>query len=149
MCIFSGKLLSFGTLVGALVQNDTAPFFVSGHNSDSLNCYNLDTVVFCPVWYTGGFQNFQLSFLQFCAKCYTDCKMSSVKAITTSRKHADKPKAKACGHWINPWDSHAYCPTCRESGNARGKLPGDPCMQGHPCQICESFSADQKDKIAT
>ena len=28
-------------------------------------------------------------------------------------------------------------------------MPGaaDPCMQGHPCQICKSFTADQRDKI--
>ena len=76
--------------------------------------------------------------------------MSSVKNITSSsRRHADKPKARGCGHWINGWDVHHYCPSCRENNSAKGKLPADPCMNGDPCQICKTFSADQLDKIAS
>ena len=76
--------------------------------------------------------------------------MSSVKNITSSsRRHADKPKARGCGLWINAWDVHHYCPSCRESNSARGKLPADPCMSGDPCQICETFSAEKLDKIAS
>ena len=74
--------------------------------------------------------------------------MSSIKNIT-ARKHADKPKARSCGHWINSWDVHNYCPTCREKGLAKGKLPAEPCVLGDLCPVCETFSTEQMEKIAT
>ena len=36
------------------------------------------------------------------------------------------------------WDQHLYCPTCREK-----KVGLDPCIDGNPCTVCESFTQDQ------
>ena len=119
-----------------LYQNET----VASHCCKDCQCFTpLDTALFLslPDWCTGVFLS-------------PNSVMSSVKNITSSaRRHADKPKARGCGHWINGWDVHRYCPSCRENNSVKGKLPADPCMNGDPCQICETFSADQLDKIAS
>ena len=123
-----------------MVQND---FLASHYCGYFIKCckLSLDTVSVTPAWYSGVYFHFPHP-----PYCHT-VTMSSVKQIT-ARKHADKPKARSYGHWINSWDVHNYCPTCRESGTARGKLPPDPCMLGDPCPFCETFTADQMDKIA-
>ena len=47
----------------------------------------------------------------------------------------DKPKSK-CRHFCFAFDSHNYCPTCRESGKG-----DDPCVTFEsPCEICASFT---------
>ena len=41
------------------------------------------------------------------------------------------------------FDSHNYCPTCRESGKG-----DDPCVTSEaPCDICASFTDEQMNKI--
>ena len=54
-----------------------------------------------------------------------------------------KPRSSKCRHFCFPFDSHNYCPTCRESGK------GDyPCVTNQsPCNICASFSEEQQIKI--
>ena len=121
-----------------LVQNAQLASFTSGY----LHCvYSLDTPDLTnplPGWYTG------LVYPKH-------PNMSSVKNITSgqSRRHADKPKARACGHWINGFDVHNYCPSCRENNTLKSKYPANPCMLGEPCGVCETFSADQLDKISS
>ena len=106
-----------------LVQN----VLVASRHCGYIHYYNfVDTTQkfsVLPAWYTG--------------ISYFNClNMSSVKNITSSsRRHADKSKARRCGHWINAFDVHNYCPSCRENNTAKGKLPSDPCMKGEPCQI--------------
>ena len=46
-------------------------------------------------------------------------------------------------HFCFAFDSHNYCPTCRESGKS-----DDPCvMFESPCEICTSFTEEQLIKI--
>ena len=106
--------------------------------------YHPDTVTVTPAWYTGVFLHVLPQ--RYCCEPNSTA-MSSVKQIT-GRRHADKPKAKAYGHWINQWDIHKYCPTCRKAGTARGKLQADPCMLGDPCPVCDTVTVDQIDMIA-
>ena len=48
-----------------------------------------------------------------------------------------------CRHFCFAFDSHNYCPTCRESGKA-----DDPCVTFQsPCEICPSFTEEQLIKI--
>ena len=136
-----------------LVQNNITPTGYIGYLSKTqtlgYHYKQTDNLVFNPAWYSGSFHSNSRSptFLHTCVELTdTAYKMSSVKQIT--RRHSDKPKAKACGHFINPFDSHVYCPSCRESGTVRAKQQGDPCMLGQPCPICQSFSQEQLDKIA-
>ena len=54
-----------------------------------------------------------------------------------------KPRSSKCRHFYFPFDSHNYCPTCRESGKG-----DDPCVTNKsPCNICASFSEEQQIKI--
>ena len=51
----------------------------------------------------------------------------------------DKPRSGKCRHFCFPFDTHNYCPTCRESGKG-----DDPCVTFESlCQICSSFTEDQ------
>ena len=43
------------------------------------------------------------------------------------------------GHIMALFDSHSKCACCREKGIGK-----DPCVEKKPCDICESFSEDQK-----
>ena len=56
----------------------------------------------------------------------------------------DKPRSSKCRHFCFPFDTHNYCPTCRESGK------GDyPCVTfENPCEICTSFTEEQLLKIS-
>ena len=54
-----------------------------------------------------------------------------------------KPRSSKCRHFCFPFDSHNYCPTCRESGKG-----DNPCVtKVSPCNICDSFSEEQLIKI--
>ena len=51
-------------------------------------------------------------------------------------------KSSFCGHFMAEWDSHHYCPKCRDD------LKGDdPCVKSSECAICSTFSEEQKKKI--
>ena len=55
----------------------------------------------------------------------------------------DKPRSIKCHHFCFAFDSHNYCPTCRESGKG-----DDPCVTFEsPCEICASFTEEQLIKI--
>ena len=54
----------------------------------------------------------------------------------------DKPRSSKC-HFCLPFDSHNYCPACREANNE-----GDPCVTlEKPCEICSGFSEELLLKI--
>ena len=56
----------------------------------------------------------------------------------------DKPRSSKCRHFCFPFDTHNYCPTCRES--AKGD---DPCVTYESlCPICASFTEEQMQKIS-
>ena len=54
-----------------------------------------------------------------------------------------KPRSSKCRHFCFSFDSHNYCPTCRESGK------GDDLSvtKQSPCNILASFSEEQQIKI--
>ena len=54
----------------------------------------------------------------------------------------DKPRASKCHHFRFLFDTHNYCPSCRESGEG-----DDPCVTFQPCDICASFTDEQMNKI--
>ena len=56
----------------------------------------------------------------------------------------DKPRSSKCRHFCFAFDTHNYCPTCRESGK-----DDDPCVTfENPCEICTSFTEEQILKIS-
>ena len=63
--------------------------------------------------------------------------------MSTHQTNKDKPRSVKCRHFCFVFDSHNYCPTCRESGKG-----DDPCvMFESPCEICASFTEEQLIKI--
>ena len=63
--------------------------------------------------------------------------------ISTHQSNKDKPRASKCHHFCHPFDTHNFCPTCREAGKG-----DDPCVTFlSPCEICASFSEEQLTKI--
>ena len=56
---------------------------------------------------------------------------------------ASKDKPSKCRHFCLPFDSHNYCPACREANKG-----DDPCVTlEKPCEICSGFSEEQLLKI--
>ena len=63
--------------------------------------------------------------------------------MSTHQMNKDKLRSGKCRHFCFPFDTHNYCPTCRESGKG-----DDPCVAFEsPCQICGSFTEEQMLKI--
>ena len=63
--------------------------------------------------------------------------------MSSHQCNKDKPRASKCHHFYHPFDSHNYCPTCREAGKG-----DDPCVTLlSPCEICASFTEEQQTKI--
>ena len=63
--------------------------------------------------------------------------------MSSQQSNKDKPRASKCHQFFHPFDSHNYCPTCRESGKG-----DDPCVTlMSPCEICASFTEEQQTKI--
>ena len=56
----------------------------------------------------------------------------------------DKPRASKCHHFCHAFDTHNYCPTCREAG--KGDDPSVTFIS--PCEICISFMEEQLTKIS-
>ena len=55
----------------------------------------------------------------------------------------DKSRSSKCRHFCLPFDSHNYCPACREANNG-----DDPCVTLEKlCEICLGFSEEQLLKI--
>ena len=64
--------------------------------------------------------------------------------MSTHQTNKDKPRSSKCRHFCFPFDTHNYCPTCRESGKG-----DDPCVTfENPCEICTSFTGEQLLKIS-
>ena len=77
-----------------------------------------------------------MSFLRFDSDFFIAVKMST-------HQTSAKPRSSKCHHFCFPFDSHNYCPTCRESDKG-----DDPCVTNQsPCNICASFSEEQQIKI--
>ena len=63
--------------------------------------------------------------------------------MSTHQANKDKPRAQKCRHFCFSFDTHNFCPTCREAGKG-----DDPCVTFEtPCEICTSFSDEQLQKI--
>ena len=63
--------------------------------------------------------------------------------MSSHQSNKDKPRASKCHYFCHPFDSHNYCPTCREAGNG-----DDPCVTFiSTCEICASFTEEQQTKI--
>ena len=77
-----------------------------------------------------------MGFLRFNSDYFIAVKMSS-------HQTSIKARLSKCHHFGFPFDSHNYCPTCRESGKG-----DDPCVTNQSaCNICLSFSEEQQIKI--
>ena len=77
-----------------------------------------------------------MSFPRFDSDFFIAVKMSSHQTSAKARLYK-------CCHFCYPFDSHNYCPTCRESGKG-----DDPCVTNRsPCNICAGFSEEQQIKI--
>ena len=53
----------------------------------------------------------------------------------------------SCGQAMANFDTHQYCARCREKGKG-----SDPCIkepQSDNCHICNAFSEDQRQQLAT
>ena len=63
--------------------------------------------------------------------------------MPSHQSNKDKPRASKCHHFCHAFDTHNFCPTCREAGKGDG-----PCVTFlSPCDICASFSDEQLTKI--
>ena len=63
--------------------------------------------------------------------------------MSLHQANKDKPRAQKCRHFCFSFDTHNYCPTCREAGKG-----DDPCVTFEaPCHICTSLSDIQLQKI--
>ena len=63
--------------------------------------------------------------------------------MSIHQTNKDKPRAQKCRHFCFSFDLHNYCPTCREAGKG-----DNPCVTFEtPCDICASFTDDQRKKI--
>ena len=63
--------------------------------------------------------------------------------MSSHQTNKEKPRSAKCRHFCFPFDSHNYCPTCREAGKG-----DDPCvMFESPCEICSAFTEEQLIKI--
>ena len=61
----------------------------------------------------------------------------------SSHQASAKARSSKCRHFCYPFDTHNYCPTCRESGKGN-----DPYVTNQsPCNICDSFTEEQQIKI--
>ena len=63
--------------------------------------------------------------------------------ISLHQSNKDKPCASKCHHFCHAFDTHNFCPTCREAG--KGDDPSVTFLS--PCDICASFSEEQLTKI--
>ena len=63
--------------------------------------------------------------------------------MSSHQTYKDKPRSAKCRHFCFSFDTHNYCPTCRESGKG-----DDPCVTFEsPCGICAAFTEEQLIKI--
>ena len=64
--------------------------------------------------------------------------------MSSHQSNIDKPRAANCSHFCHPFDTHNFCPTCREAGKG-----DDLCVTlVSSCTICSSFTEEQITKIS-
>ena len=51
---------------------------------------------------------------------------------------------RTCGHTMALFDSHTRCARCHEK-----RIGKDPCVEKKPCEICDGFTPEQKQQLAT
>ena len=63
--------------------------------------------------------------------------------MSSNQTNKDKARSAKCHHFCFAFDSHNYCPTCRDAGKG-----DDHCVTFEaPCEICSAFSKEQLIKI--
>ena len=77
-------------------------------------------------------------------KFYGSACMALFIAVKMSHQESkDKPRHSNCRHFCLPFNSHNYCPACRESNKGY-----DPCVTlEKTCEICSGFSEEQLLKV--
>ena len=61
----------------------------------------------------------------------------------STHQTSSKPRYTKCRHFCFPFDTHCYCPTCREAGKG-----DDPCVTNEKSHnICSSLTEEQLIKI--
>ena len=61
----------------------------------------------------------------------------------SSHQTSAKPRSSNCRHFCFLFDTHNYCPTCREASKG-----DDLCVTNDsPCNICTNFTEEQQIKI--
>ena len=64
--------------------------------------------------------------------------------MSSHQSNKDKPRALKCHYVCHSFDTHNFCPTCREADKG-----DDPCVTFiSPCNICASFTEEQMIKIS-
>ena len=59
--------------------------------------------------------------------------------MSTHQASSNKSRSLKCPHLCLPFDSHNYCPSCREAGKG-----DDPCVTNEKlCNICSAFTEEQ------
>ena len=63
--------------------------------------------------------------------------------MSSHQASSNKPRSLKCRQFCLPFDTHNYCPSCREAGKG-----DDPCVTNEkPCNICSAFTEEQLLKI--
>ena len=63
--------------------------------------------------------------------------------MSSRQTSSNKPRSSKCRHFCFIFDTHNYCPTCREAGKGN-----DPCVTNRkPCNIYSGFTEEQRIKI--
>ena len=63
--------------------------------------------------------------------------------MSSHQTSSNKPRSSKCRHFCFTFDTHNYCPTCRESGKG-----DDPCGTNEkPWNICSGFTNEQHIKM--
>ena len=82
-------------------------------------------------------------FLAFLGSGNSIVRLFIAYKMSTHQANKDKPRAQKCRHFCFSFDTHNFCPTCREAGKG-----DDPCVTFEtPCEICTSFTDEQLQKI--
>ena len=64
--------------------------------------------------------------------------------MSSHQASRDKPRAAKCNHFCHPFDTHNFCPTCREVGKGDNQYV----TLVTSCSICSSFTEEQIIKIS-
>ena len=83
-------------------------------------------------------------FLAFLGSGNSIVRLFIAYKMSLHQANKDKPRAQKCRHFCFSFDTHNFCPTCREAGKG-----DDPCVTFEtPCEICTSFTDEQLQKIS-